>query len=256
MKVSYLKPAAIVSEYVNNILVIENCSVTNPFVLPLFANGQPTLLFQTVKGQIKNNSNYLTLFGQTVLPDTLTIHDNFTLIAYFFKPYLVNSLFGVLAQELTDKPIDLKLLSSTKTADLQEQLLNAASTDKMISLLDNYIFRLAEKIKIDIQLIKYATQQIAITPHKEIIATVQHKLCVTERTFQRMFEKNIGISPNQYRRIAQFNSAFQQLSRRRFTNMSDIVFGNGYADQSHYIRAFKEFTNITPKEFLNYGSQR
>jgi AraC-like DNA-binding protein len=254
MIVSYLKPADIVSEYVNNILVIENCSVTNPFVLPLFANGTPTLLFQTVKGQIKNNSNYLTLFGQTVLPDTLTIHDNFTLIAYFFKPYLVNSLFGVLAQELTDKPIDLKLLSSTKTADLQEQLLNAASTNKMISLLDNYIFRLAEKIKIDIQLIKYATQQIAITPRKEILAAVQNKLCVTERTFQRMFEKNIGISPNQFRRIAQFNSAFQQLNRRQFTNMSDIVFGNGYADQSHYIRAFKEFTNITPNEFLNYGS--
>jgi AraC-like DNA-binding protein len=165
-------------------------------------------------------------------------------------------MFGVLAQELTDKPIDLKLLSSTKTADLQEQLLNAASTDKMISLLDNYIFKLAAKVKIDVPLIKYATQQIAITPRKEILASVQHTLCVTERTFQRMFEKNIGISPNQFRRIAQFNSAFQQLSRRQFTNMSDIVYGNGYADQSHYIRAFKEFTNITPNEFLNYGSQR
>ncbi|MBA4054254.1 MAG: AraC family transcriptional regulator [Marivirga sp.] len=254
MKVSYLTPADIVSEYVKNILVIENCRVTNPFVLPLYANGTPTLLFQTAKGQIKNNSNYLTLFGQTVLPDTLTIHDNFTLIAYFFKPYSVNSLFGVLAQELTDKPIDLKLLSSTKTALLQEQLLNAASTAEMISLLDNYIFRLAEKVKIDTPLIKYATQQITIAPGKEILTTVQHKLCVTERTFQRMFEKNIGISPNQFRRIAQFNAAFQQLNRRQYTNMSDIVFGNGYADQSHYIRAFKEFTNLTPKEYLNYGS--
>jgi AraC-like DNA-binding protein len=185
----------------------------------------------------------------------LTIRDNFTLIAYSFKPYSMNSLFGVLAQELTDNPIELQLLSSTKTAALQEQLLNAASTDKMISLLDNYIIRLAEKVKIDTQ-VKYATQQIAITPRKEILAAVQHKLCVTERTFQRMFEKNIGISPNQFRRIAQFNSAFQQLNRRQFTDMYDIVFANGYADQSHYIRAFKEFTNITPKEYLNLGSQR
>jgi AraC-like DNA-binding protein len=255
MKVTYLTPADIVSEYVQSILVIENCRVTNPFVLPLFANGTPTLLFQTVKGKIKNNSNYLTLFGQTVLPDTLTIHDDFTLIAYFFKPYSVNSMFGVLAQELTDNPVDLKLLSYTKTAELLEQLLNSASTGKMISLLDNYIFRLATNVKNDTRSIKYATHQIAITPRKEILTAVQDKLCVTERTFQRMFEKNIGISPNQFRRIAQFNSAFQQLNRRQFTKISDIVFGNGYADQSHYNRAFKEFTNITPKEYMNLGTQ-
>lgn len=254
MRATYLTPADLVSDYVQSILVIENDRVTIPFVLPLFANGTPTLLFQTAKGQISNNSNYLTLFGQTIQPETLTIKDNFILIAYFLKPYSLNSLFGVRARELTDKPIDLKLLSSVKAASLQDQLLNAPSITKMISLLDDYIFTLGEKIKIDSHLIKYATQQIALNPRKESLTQVQREICVTERTFQRMFEKEIGISPNQFRRIAQFNSAFQQLNRRHFSAMSDIVFDNGYADQSHYIRVFKEFTNLTPNEYLNYGS--
>jgi AraC-like DNA-binding protein len=69
-----------------------------------------------------------------------------------------------------------------------------------------------------------------------------------------MFEKNIGIAPNLYRRICQFNSAFQQLNNRKYCKLSDIAFENGYADQSHYIRAFKEFTNLTPKDYLNFGS--
>jgi len=93
MKSTYLHPAPRIAEYVQELLIIENFQVTTPFVLPLFANGMPTLLFQTAKGQIGNSTNYLTLFGQTVFPDTLTIGEDFTLIAYFFKPYVLNSLF-------------------------------------------------------------------------------------------------------------------------------------------------------------------
>lgn len=253
MKATNHIPGEKISEYVHGILVIENYQVTTPFILPLYANGSPTLLFQTAKGIIKGNTNNLTLFGQTVFPETLTIKDNFTLIAYFFKPFALFSLFGVSAQELTDNPIDLNLLAPKKTIELQEQLLNADSTETMIALLDNYIYCLIVKVRADFQLMKFATTEIANYSFKEALVKVRNELYITERTFQRMFEKNIGISPNLYRRICQFNSAFQQLNHRSFTNLSDIAFENGYADQSHYIRAFKEFTNITPKEYLKFG---
>ena len=253
MKVSNLVPCEQISNYVERILVIEDVLVTNPFTLPLYANGAPTLLFQTAKGIIKNNSNNLTLFGQTVFPETLTIRDNFTLIAYFFKPFALFTLFGVSAQELTNNPIDLNLLAPSKTGQLQEQLLNAASTDEMLSLLNDYVFSLISKTKADCQLIRFATLAIAQNASKDALLKVQQELHITERTFQRMFEKNIGVAPNQFRRIWQFNNAFQQLNNRQFNKLTDIAFANGYADQSHYIRAFKEFTGITPKEYLKFG---
>jgi AraC-like DNA-binding protein len=248
-------PAEKISDYVHGILVIENYQVTNPFILPLYANGSPTLLFQTAKGKIKGNANNLTLFGQTVFPETLTITDNFILIAYFFKPFALFSLFGLSAQEMTDSPIDLNLLTPKKTLELRERLLNADSVETMIMLLDNYIYSLIVKVKADFQVIKFATTEIARYSYKEALISVRNELYITERTLQRMFEKNIGVSPNLYRRICQFNAAFEQLNRRRFSKLSDIAFENGYADQSHYIRAFKEFTAITPKEYLNFGDQ-
>lgn len=254
MKSSNPIPSRKISEYVHGILVLEHSQVTTPFVLPLYANGSPTLLFQTAKGNIGGSANNLTLFGQTVLPETLTVAENFTLIAYFFKPYSLPVLFGIAAQELTDNPIDLRLLSPVKAAELQEQLLNAVSTEKMLGLLDEYIFSVAARARTSGQIIHYAAAHIAQTPSKGILLQVQNELCVTERTFQRMFEKDIGVSPNQYRRICQFNTAFQQLKKRKFRNLADIAFENGYADQSHYIRAFKEFTSITPKEYLKFGS--
>jgi AraC-like DNA-binding protein len=248
MKVSHSIIADKISEHVKGILVIENYQSNTPFMLPLFANGTPTLVFQTAKGQIKNQSNYLTLFGQTVLPEHLFINGKFTLIAYFLSPLSLPTLFGIQANELTDNPIDLNLLSNNCV--LQEQLLNAKSISKALSLLDDYIVALITKSKAGINKIKYATEKILLNPYGNILARVQNELCTTERTFQRLFEKNVGVSPNQFRRINQFNKAFQQLNNKQFQSLSDIAFDNGYADQSHYIKAFKEFTRITPTDYL------
>jgi AraC-like DNA-binding protein len=251
MNVTYKKPSDKLSEYVQEILVIENYHVAVPFCLPLFANGTPTLLFHTAQGQFKKNSGHLTLFGQTILPDKLQIKDNFTLIAYFLKPYSLISLFDISAQELTDKPVDFNLFS--KRNRLQEQLLNSNTAGEMILVLDNYLFSLIPKNIKDRPLIKHASETIFKNPTRQVLSEIQKDLCVTERTLQRMFEKNIGVSPNQFRKIHQFNKAFRQLNNREFQNLSDIAYDNGYADQSHYIRAFKEFTNITPKEYLHLG---
>jgi len=249
-----LIPDKKIADFVEDILVIEDFDVKYTFSLPLFANGKPTLLFQTAKGEIQNNSNYLTLFGQTVLPEQITFKEKFTLIAYFFKPFALTTLFGFSAQEFTDNPINLNLVQQQPAKELQEKLLNATTTGRMISILNDFIFALTTKIKTDIKLVQYATRLIAENPSKEILTKVQNELFITERSFQRMFEQKVGISPNQYRRIAQFNAAFQQLNKRQFKHLTDIVFNNNYADQSHFNRAFKEFTNLTPKEYLNLGS--
>ena len=246
-------PTEKIADFVDSILVVEKNDVKKSFSLPLFANGKPTLLFQTTKGTVNSNFNYLTLFGQTILPEQITFIENFTLIAYFFKPFVLTTLFGLSAQDLTDNPINLNLIQPKNANFLQEQLLNVNTVDEMVAILDDFIFTLTTKIQTDNKLIKYATKLIAENPSKEILKKVQDELYVTERTFQRMFEDKVGISPNQYRRIAQFNSAFQQLNHLQFKLFSDIAFNNEYADQSHFIRAFKEFTNMTPKEYLKLG---
>ena len=255
MKAGNIIPNQKIAAQVDRILVIESTPITTPFILPLYANGVPTILFKSVKGKLgKDNAGHLLLFGQTVLPESLTLPEEFTLIAYFFKPYTLLPLFGVPPRELTDRPIDLSLVFPQASAKLQEQLLNAGTVTNMIALLDDFIFNLISRSKTACPLIKYATTQIANAPSKGSLATVQKQLHVTERTFERMFEKNVGITPTLYRRICQFNSAFTQLNDRSHHKLSDIAFQHGYADQSHYIRAFREFTNITPKEYLGFGS--
>jgi len=250
-----IKPNARIADYVDRILLIEYNDLSTGFDLPLYANGVPTILFISKRGKIgKTIAGHLTLFGQTVSPQNLSLPKEVSLIAYFFKPYSLLSLFRVAAGELTDRPLDLELLTPRTANELQERLLNAESIESTIELMDDFVSCLIAKSKPDCPVIKYATTKIIANPSKEVLISVQRELRMTERTFQRNFESKIGVAPNQYRRITQFNSAFYQLVRKQYSKLSDIAFDWGYADQSHYIRAFKEFTNITPTEYLNFGT--
>src|SRR4029079_13130158 len=216
MESRHLFPAANIATYVDRILVLEESKLFTPFLLPLYANGVPVLLFKSIRGKIDNlPSEHLTLFGQTVLPEFLSLDDSFVLIAYFFKPYTLTTLFGVAAHELTDNPTGLSLLSQKRWTSLQERLLNAGNADNMLVLLDEYVFDLIERAKSACPLIQYATTEIANNNSKESLINVQKQVQITKRTFQRMFEKSICVAPNLYRRICQFNAAFVQLNQRR-----------------------------------------
>jgi AraC-like DNA-binding protein len=254
MKAQNIIPNYRIADYVERILVIENNSFLQPFILPLFANGVPTLLFKSVKGKFKNSdSSFITLFGQTISPESLTLDADFTLIAYFLKPHCLISLFSISAIELTDKPIDLTLISSKKTISLQDQLLNCLTIDEMIKMLDNYILELINSSKGVSSAIIDVSEKISNCYSNESLYRVQKDLKISERTLQRIFKSNIGLSPNMYRRICQFNSAFTDLNMGNYNNLSDIAFNHGYSDQSHYIRSFREFTRLNPSEYLNFG---
>lgn len=254
MKRQFLKPSKLIEDFVDEVFIFECSKVETTFSMPLFANGKPTLLFQTERGQLKNNSNYLTLFGQTVLPDKITFGQEFKLISYFFKPYALKHLYGFSATELTNNPMKLSLIDSRRGFDLQEQLLNAETIEQMIKLLDNYIFTLITKVRTDYLLIRAATELIIQDFSNKTIREVQDKLHITERTFQRLFADQIGLPPVKYRRVVQFDKAFQQLNRNNFNSLTDIALNNDFADQSHFTRTFKEFTNMTPSDYLNLGS--
>jgi hypothetical protein len=190
MNVAHLKPNAPVAAHVERILVIDDHQILTSFSLPLFANGTPTLLFISKKGTVKGKATgHLMLFGQTILPELLTFTDNFTLIAYFFKPFALLSLFGVAAHELTDRIIDLNLLSPQITTELQERLLNTGNTQNQLALLDGYIEDLIARQKIDSGIVAYTTQAIMTSPGKEVLMRLQRELNISERTFQRTFQK-------------------------------------------------------------------
>jgi len=102
--------------------------------------------------------------------------------------------------------------------------------------------------------IKLALNFIISAKGNITVREVYEQLYITERTFERRFSKDIGVTPKQFVSIIQFSSSMNKLTENDFCMLTDIGLDSGYADQSHFIRTFKKYTGKTPSNFLKSNS--
>lgn len=253
MKHRYAKPHELLTDYVRTVLITEGFSAADSDDLPVFTNGMSVLFCKIEKtGEAQENTVRLTLYGKSPA-DVWTVDQHTTIIAYFFQPFAATGLFNIAANTLSEQPLDLSAWKPHTYLALKTQLLYAPDTARKLEVLDHLLIQQLNENRQVCNSIRYATDRILQYSGKEVIAELLETLDLNERTFQRMFKKYVGITPTQYRRICQFQQSFGQLRNKRFDKISEVAYDNGFADQSHFIRSFKEFTQITPNDYLKKG---
>jgi AraC-like DNA-binding protein len=253
MNFKTVNPDKSISLFVKNILVFDETEMNQKTVLPFFADGYPGLMFQeTQNGLFVSPHNkempLLFLYGQTIKPIELVIEGTYKLIIFQLYPFVLKSFFSVTAKDINDGCYDLQ--QSQNGGNTINQLLRQTKYKKRIEILTAFLFDIfqAKKETLDLQ-IRQAIQIIIDNKGQISIKQICHKINSTARTFERRFMKETGISPKQFSNIIQFQLSLEQLTLKDFTKLTDIVYKNGYADQSHFIKVFKAFTGKTPKAF-------
>ncbi len=252
MKYTQLLPPSSIGKYVRYFWVLENDTPIKSFrTLSPLADGCPGIFFQQASaGTFYDASNKILpeiyLYGQTITPAEFYIRGNFKTLGVCFFPYALKSIFGLNASELTDDCLDITLL----TKQLKEQLVNATSTHQQTEIFSSYI---AAQIKqknptLDGET-EYALRQLIKLKENVSLKNLREKLKLSERALERKFSQQIGISPKLFSKVCQFQASLHQLRQKNYTNLSDIAYDNGYADQSHFIRSFKSFAGISPLQF-------
>jgi len=242
--------------YVKDIFLIENNDVKSENNLPFYADGYPGIVYSEsnndffIRPRNKKLSDFY-LFGQTIEPISLYVKGSFKLIALILYPFAVRMLLGINPKILNDDCFDLKQLPNIDTKSIVERL---RKTEGISNKLDGIATYLNELVKLASantdDSIKLALNLIINTKGNTTIREVREQLYITERTFERRFNKEIGVTPKQFASIIQFSSSMNKLTEDDFCKLTDIGLDSGYADQSHFIRTFKKHTGKTPSNFL------
>lgn len=220
----------------------------------VMCNGEPGLIFQQnpqiFSGFEGESLPQLFVFGQATKYGQLTGGGTFRTLGITFRPTGLKSIFGLDASELTDENICISKLGNT---NLGEQLLNCSTVQQQADCLFSFLLEKIRHHEACNKKINYAVNSLQ---QGKKLAGVLHDLNLSERSLERFFLADVGITPVLYARICRFQSSLALFRQGKFRSLTEIAYSLGYFDQSHFIRDFKQFSGASPGTYLRKTIER
>lgn len=164
-----------------------------------------------------------------------------------FLPFAKGSI-----KALENKATSLEDLFSDEGINLEDQVLNAGSTSKRIALMESFLTKKMVDANTIAGIIKSTVDLMMDTKGQLSVGDLSQQVNINKRQLERNFSSAIGLSPKQLSKTIRLQAALKALLNQKNKNLTTLAYEGKYYDQAHFIKDFKEFTGITPKEF--YGS--
>ena len=173
-------------------------------------------------------------------------------ITILFKPLGLNQFIKVRFCEVANEP--LQLFNEWNTDENYHFFLDAffdtSDNSKRIKILESYLlsmycpFKEQEILQKSIDLLSNFQEELPIT-------NIAASIGISNRTFNRIFQKHIGITPVGYRKIARFRHSLKnKLFNEKFKKLTDIGYESNFYDQSYFIKIYNNLAGINPKAFF------
>lgn len=134
---------------------------------------------------------------------------------------------------------------------LQNDILAAVTTEDRITIVERFLLEaLTDAGQID-RTIKSSIAMMLELKGQLSIDALSENLSVNRRMLERKFSSVVGVSPKQLSKIVRLQSTLKMLLKNDFKSFTAVAHENNYCDQAHFIKEFKEFTGVSPKEFYS-----
>jgi AraC-like DNA-binding protein len=163
------------------------------------------------------------------------------------SPLGARGLLGVPAGELAGLDLHAADLLGRLGDDLQEQLATARTWMARFTLLDQRLGRALHPDRSPPPEVRHAWHLLRASRGTARVADVADAVGWSERHLAARFRTEIGLTPKSAARVIRFDRARRMLPGR---NGADVAALCGYADQSHLVRDFVDFTGLAPSAWL------
>jgi len=129
------------------------------------------------------------------------------------------------------------------------QLFNVDDAHEKGKIIDNFLLQRLSLIELS-----YLPAAVALLCDFEENLPVEQiamRFNVSLRSFNRNFKTILGVSPVEYRRIAQFRRSIEnKLFQSQFKRLTDIGYESHFYDQSYFNKIYHKLTGSNPKTFF------
>jgi len=170
-----------------------------------------------------------------------------------FQPEGFLPFAGMPIREMENKAIALKNLFGKDGADIEQKILNSGSTAERINQVEGFLLsRLTDTKAVD-RIISSTIETIFTANGQLPIEELSRQVNMSRRQMERKFSLAVGLSPKQLSKTVRLQAMLKMLLNKEHTSLTALAYEGEYYDQAHFIKDFKEFTGLTPKEF--YGDR-
>ncbi|AHG41228.1 AraC family transcriptional regulator [Pseudomonas syringae CC1557] len=190
--------------------------------------------------------------GTPLVAQAVELHQHHHYFGVRFSPGIIPGFVNVLAEELTERELDL-LEVSEFAQRIFESIVQAPLLSDQMRLFNDYLTpRLMGKAS---KLTAMIIQQ-ALHHRGDIrIRQLEDLSGYTSRTLHRQFNQDTGMSPKAFCRIIRCQAALDTLNTQHDVSFSQLALDLGFSDQSHFLRDFKKLVSTTPCDYQRTMTQ-
>lgn len=224
---------------------------------PVLPDGRPELVmhfgepFERVYSNGRVERQAAVIFaGQLVGQLELRPIGRISVLGVRFHPHGAASVLKIPQQDLVGLTLGVDMLSGPLSRALAEVQDSAADLTEAASLVQHTLVRWVNPSHVDAR-VQFAVEAIRRCRGRVSIDALARRSGLTRRHLERRFLRTVGVSPKRLARVARFQHALRLLehfdaSRR----CSETAVACGYADQSHFIRDFRDLAGCAPTQHL------
>ncbi|MCF0064713.1 helix-turn-helix domain-containing protein [Dyadobacter chenwenxiniae] len=149
----------------------------------------------------------------------------------------------------TETPIEL-LFGDETAAYISKQIINAANTQDRIALIEAFLLERINDSASRNRIVESTIEALLLANGSTAINAILKNDLSRRRKLERLFTRQIGISPKQLGKVIRLQAVLKTLLSRQSGDLIQIAYDHDYYDQAHFIKDFKELTGTSPGRFL------
>ena len=191
----------------------------------------------------------VSVFSHQTDKKCIQVSPEFFMFTIFLRPGILHRLTGIPAVELKQEYHNAELFFGTEVRDITDQLSAAKNNSSMVEIVEHFLLPRFRRMKMAAPVDMVASDLLS-DPTRFSLDETARQACLSSKQFHRKFIERIGISPKLFSRITRFNHAYGFKSRHPNASWSSIAQEFYYTDYHHLEKECKEFTGLTPNDWL------